>query len=70
MSNLKNYKYDLIWKKEQGTNFASSHKMPLRITENISVFYQKLPKIICLHNIKAGKLLSFHSLDKCFDKTP
>lgn len=44
MSNLKNYRYDLIWKKERGTNFASSHTMPLRITENISVFYKKLPK--------------------------
>lgn len=60
MSNLKNYKYDLIWKKEQGTNFALSHKMPLRITENISVFYQKLPK----YHFEGEKLEkpSFHAL--------
>ena len=43
VSNLKNYKYDWIWEKDKGTNFAISNKQPLRKTENISVFYKKQP---------------------------
>ena len=43
MSNIKNYKYDWIWEKEQGTNFALSRKQPLRKHELISVFYFKQP---------------------------
>ena len=41
MSNIKNYKYDWIWEKEQGTNQFLAKKQPLRKTENISVFYKK-----------------------------
>jgi len=43
MSNIKNYKYDWIWEKEQGANFAISNKQPLRKHEIISVFYKKQP---------------------------
>ena len=39
MSNIKNYKYDWIWKKEKGLGFLNAKKMPLRDTENISIFY-------------------------------
>lgn len=38
MSNIKNYKYDWIWKKSQGVNFAQCNYMPLKNTENILVF--------------------------------
>ena len=38
MSNVKNYKYDWVWKKSQGVNFAQSKYMPLKNTENILVF--------------------------------
>ena len=41
MSNIKNYKYDWIWEKEQGINQLNAKKMPLRNSENISVFYKK-----------------------------
>ena len=41
MSNIKNYKYDWIWEKEQGTNQFLAKKQPLRKIENISVFYKK-----------------------------
>ena len=53
MSNIKNYKYDWIWKKEKGLGFLNAKKMPLRDTENISVFYSKL----CLYNpqMRVGK---------------
>ena len=43
VSNLKNFRYDWIWKKDGVTNFANAKKMPLRCIENISVFYKKLP---------------------------
>ena len=43
MSNIKNYKYDWIWEKEQGTGFARSKKQPLRKYEIISVFYKTQP---------------------------
>jgi len=38
MSNIKNYKYDWIWEKEQGVNFQLCKHQPLKIHENISVF--------------------------------
>lgn len=42
-SNLKSFKYEWIWEKHQGTNFLLAKKMPLKIHENICVFYDKLP---------------------------
>lgn len=43
MSNLKMYKYDLIWEKERPTNiFTIKHQFG-KVHENISVFYKKLP---------------------------
>ena len=38
MSNIENYKYDWIWEKENGTNFATINYQPFRKTERISVF--------------------------------
>jgi len=38
MSNIKNYKYDWIWKKVKGIGFLNAKKQPLRKTENIPVF--------------------------------
>ena len=38
MSNIKNYKYDWIWEKTKQTGFQNAKKMPMRKTENISVF--------------------------------
>ena len=43
LSNLKNYKYDWIWKKTKAQGFLNSKKMPLKDYENICVFYKKLP---------------------------
>ena len=43
LSNLDEYKYDWIWKKSIVTHFVHSHKRPLGIYENISIFYKKLP---------------------------
>ena len=41
MSNIKNYKYDWVWEKEQGSNYATVKYMPFKVTENISVFSTK-----------------------------
>jgi site-specific DNA-methyltransferase (adenine-specific) len=38
MSNIKNYKYDWIWEKSQGVNFAQCNHMPMSVYETISVF--------------------------------
>ena len=42
-SNIKMLKYEWIWKKDNGTGFLNSKKMPLKIHENILVFYKKPP---------------------------
>lgn len=41
MSNIKQYKYDWVWEKEQGVNFQLCKKQPLKIHETISVFSLK-----------------------------
>ena len=43
MSNIKYYKYDLIWHKSTSGSFATAKKMPMKYHENISIFYSKLP---------------------------
>ena len=43
LSNLKMYRYDWIWIKDSGTGFLNAHRMPLKNSELISVFYKKLP---------------------------
>jgi len=43
MSNLKMFRYEWIWEKTIGTNFALCKKQPLKKHENILVFYKKQP---------------------------
>ena len=43
MSNIKNFKYDWIWEKEQGVGFQLVKYRPLIKCENISVFCKKTP---------------------------
>lgn len=43
MSQIQYYKYDWIWEKDKGSNMVLSHKQPLKVHENISVFYKKQP---------------------------
>ena len=43
ISNIKEYKYDIIWDKIIRTGHLNSKKQPLRQYENIIVFYQKQP---------------------------
>ncbi len=43
LSNIENYKYDWIWKKNNATLFQHAKKMPLSEIELISVFAKKQP---------------------------
>jgi DNA (cytosine-5-)-methyltransferase len=43
LSNVKDYKYKLIWIKSKSTNFLNVKKQPLRKFEEILVFYKKQP---------------------------
>ena len=42
-SNFKMYRYDWVWIKERGQNFASAKKQPMRSHEIVSIFYSKQP---------------------------
>ena len=43
MSNIKDYRYDLKWQKEQGTDFLMAKKKPLKDYEDMMIFYKKQP---------------------------
>lgn len=43
ISNIKNYKYDLIWEKPQGVDPLNAKNRPLNNIECLSVFYHKKP---------------------------
>lgn len=43
LSNRKYYRYSLVWKPKEKTNFLNAKKMPLRQHIDIPVFYKKLP---------------------------
>lgn len=50
-SNRKNFRYEWIWEKSQGTGHLNSNRMPLKIHENILIYYDKLP----CYNPQMGK---------------
>ena len=52
MSNIKNYKYDIIWEKDKASNILNSNRQILKIHENISIFYKKQ----CNYNPQKTKL--------------
>ena len=41
LSNLKMFKYDWVWEKNQPTGMATSNTMPMKYHETISIFYRK-----------------------------
>jgi site-specific DNA-methyltransferase (adenine-specific) len=43
MSNMKDFKYTLVWEKSKSTGYLNSKKMPLVAHEDIVIFYKKLP---------------------------
>lgn len=40
LSNLKMFKYDIIWDKVKGTGFLNAKRQPMRNHEVVSVFYK------------------------------
>jgi site-specific DNA-methyltransferase (adenine-specific) len=42
-SNLKNFRYEWIWEKPQGTNPMNAKVMPMKSHENVLIFYRKKP---------------------------
>lgn len=58
VSNIKNYKYDWVWKKERLTNVFQVKRRPGKIVENISVFYKKQPTYNPQKTIYDGPLRS------------
>ena len=40
MSNIKRYKYDWVWEKNKGSNFAAVKYQPMKEHENVLVFYK------------------------------
>lgn len=64
MSNLKEYKYKWYWKKgNKPTGFLNAKKQPLRIIEDILVFYNKQ----CTYNPQMVKGKPCHSRGKIVD---
>jgi site-specific DNA-methyltransferase (adenine-specific) len=55
ISNIKEFKYDWVYRKSQATNFLNSKKQPLRNHEIISVFYKKQ----CTYNPQMTKGLPY-----------
>ena len=43
MSNIKMFRYSLVWEKSKSTGYLNSKKMPMRAHEDILVFYKNLP---------------------------
>ena len=43
VSNIENLRYEWIWVKNKATGHLNAKKMPLKQTENILVFYKKMP---------------------------
>ena len=48
------FKYEIIWEKTQATGFFNAKKAPLRIHENIVVFYDRLPTYNPIKTTKEG----------------
>jgi len=45
-SNMKMFRYEMVWAKNRGTGIFKAKKMPLKSHENILIFYEKLPTYI------------------------
>lgn len=55
MSNIKNYKYDWIWEKNRGSNFALVKYQPMKEHEIVSVFSNKTHNYYPIKQKRKGK---------------
>jgi site-specific DNA-methyltransferase (adenine-specific) len=43
VSNMREFRYSWVWEKEQGVNFLLAKKQPLKVHEDVCVFYRAQP---------------------------
>ena len=43
MSNIEDYRYDWKWDKVVGSNFINAKRMPLKVYEDVMIFYKRQP---------------------------
>ena len=60
MSNLDWFRYEIIWEKDRGTNFLQATYQPLKLHENIIIFYKNTP----IYNPQKEILKSKNSLSR------
>jgi len=51
ISNINEFRYEIIWEKDKGTDFGNAKRKPLNIHENISVFYKKQPTYNVIYDL-------------------
>lgn len=61
-SKRKLFRYDLVWDKQLVSGFLNANRMPLRVHENIAVFYKNLPT----YNPQFTKGKPLHSKGKAY----
>ena len=61
-SNRKMFRYDLVWDKQLSTGHLNANRMPLRIHEQVAVFYKKQP----VYNPQFTKGRPIHSKGKSY----
>lgn len=44
VSNLKYLRYEWIWQKDNASNFLNARRNPMKVHENVLIFYRKMPK--------------------------
>lgn len=46
LSNVRHFRYEIVWQKDKGSDFANANRKPLNAHENISVFYERQPDYV------------------------
>lgn len=77
-SNKSMWRYNLVWNKVNPTGFLNARRMPLRVHEDILVFYKKLPPYhpqmtdydVCLRHGRGSKAFTDNNYDStsCYGK--
>jgi len=61
-SNRKLFRYDLVWDKQLTSGFLNANRMPLRVHENIAIFYKQPP----IYNSQYTEGKPLHSKGKSY----
>ena len=64
-SNRKMFKYEWIWQKNMASNFLQAKIMPLKVHENVLIFYKKQP----IYNPQKIKIQSYNRTRNNAEKT-